>query len=270
MPTIHTFGPFRLDAEAEILFRGAEPVALGRRAVALLRVLIEHHGEPVLKDALIESAWSGLAVEDSNLTVQIAALRRVLGDQPGGEQWIKTLPRRGYRFVGPAPDGKGGSALVAVAPARAHLGLARALQRAPRTEAERRQLTVMSCELIGAATRTGLDLEDLREVIGAYQCCVAETVGRFNGYVDRHVGNIVQVYFGYPAAHEDDAERAVRAGLEVCAAVRDLDAGVSLRCRVGVAAGLDDRFHESCHMQGIHLSFQTPIYASGALKRRIE
>jgi class 3 adenylate cyclase/DNA-binding winged helix-turn-helix (wHTH) protein/predicted ATPase len=238
MPTIHTFGPFRLDAEAEILFRGAEPVALGRRAVALLRVLIEHHGEPVLKDALIESAWSGLAVEDSNLTVQIAALRRVLGDQPGGEQWIETLPRRGYRFVGPAPDGKGGGALVAVVPARAHLGLARALQQAPRTEAERRQLTVMSCELIGAATRTGLDLEDLREVIGVYQCCVAETVGRFNGYVDRHVGNIVQVYFGYPAAHEDDAERAVRAGLEVCAAVRDLDAGVSLRCRVGVAAGL--------------------------------
>jgi len=102
MPTAHTFGPFRLDATAEILFRDAEPVALGQRAVALLRVLVEHAGQPVSKETLIQAAWPGLAVEDSNLTVQIAALRRVLGEAPGGETWIETLPRRGYRFVGPA------------------------------------------------------------------------------------------------------------------------------------------------------------------------
>jgi TolB-like protein/tetratricopeptide (TPR) repeat protein len=101
MPTVHKFGPFRLDAKAEILFRGGEPVALGQRAVALLRVLVEQAGVPVSKDALIEAAWPGLAVEDSNLTVQIAALRRVLGEVPGGEDWIETLPRRGYRFTGP-------------------------------------------------------------------------------------------------------------------------------------------------------------------------
>jgi TolB-like protein/Flp pilus assembly protein TadD len=101
MPTIHAFGPFRLDPDAEMLFRGAEPIALGRRAVSLLRVLVERPGMPVSKHALIEAAWSGLAVEESNLTVQIAALRRVLGEKPGGEFWIETLPRRGYRFVGP-------------------------------------------------------------------------------------------------------------------------------------------------------------------------
>lgn len=99
--TIHAFGPFRLDSEAEILFRGSEALPLGRRAVALLRALVERSGIPVSKDALIEAAWPGLAVEDSNLTVQIAALRRVLADEPGGERWIETLPRRGYRFVGP-------------------------------------------------------------------------------------------------------------------------------------------------------------------------
>ena len=77
MATIHEFGPFRLDADAEILFRGAEPTVLGQRAVALLRLLLEQAGAPVSKDALIEAAWPGLAVEDSNLTVQIAALRRV-------------------------------------------------------------------------------------------------------------------------------------------------------------------------------------------------
>jgi TolB-like protein/Tfp pilus assembly protein PilF len=97
----HAFGPFRLDCEAEILFRGSDALPLGRRAVALLRVLLERAGTPVSKDALIEAAWPGLAVEDSNLTVQIAALRRVLGEEPGGERWIETLSRRGYRFIGP-------------------------------------------------------------------------------------------------------------------------------------------------------------------------
>jgi DNA-binding winged helix-turn-helix (wHTH) protein len=102
MAPIHAFGPFRLDADAETLFRGSEPLPVGKRAVALLRVLIERAGAPVSKDTLIEAAWSGLAVEESNLTVQIAALRRVLGAEPGGDKWIQTLPRRGYRFVGPA------------------------------------------------------------------------------------------------------------------------------------------------------------------------
>ncbi len=98
---IHAFGPFRLDSEEEILFRGNEALPLGRRAVALLRTLVERSGRPVSKDALIDAAWPGLAIEDSNLTVQIAALRRVLAEEPGGDGWIETLPRRGYRFVGP-------------------------------------------------------------------------------------------------------------------------------------------------------------------------
>ena len=101
MAASYDFGSFRLDPGAEILFRGAEPVPLGRRAVALLRALMVRPGMPLSKDALIEAAWPGLVVEESNLTVQIAALRRVLGQEPGGERWIETLPRRGYRFVGP-------------------------------------------------------------------------------------------------------------------------------------------------------------------------
>src|SRR5260221_1534911 len=101
MATIHKFGPFRLDAEAEILFRGDEPTVLSQRAVALLRLLLKRAGQPVSKDALIEAAWPGLAIEDSNLTVQIAALRRVFEEVAGGASWIETLPRRGYRYVGP-------------------------------------------------------------------------------------------------------------------------------------------------------------------------
>ena len=101
MSTIHHFGPFRLDAGAGILFCGAEPAALGRRAVALLGTLLERAGAPVSKEVLIAAAWPGLAVEDNNLTVQIAALRRVLEDVAQGAGWIETMPRRGYRYVGP-------------------------------------------------------------------------------------------------------------------------------------------------------------------------
>jgi TolB-like protein len=104
----HILGPFRLDGEAATLFRGAEPVALGKRAVAVLRALVERPGVPVSKRALIDAAWPGVAVGEGNLTVQIAALRRVLGQEPGGEGWIETLPRRGYRFVGPTRIGDQG------------------------------------------------------------------------------------------------------------------------------------------------------------------
>src|SRR4051794_19572352 len=116
MTTIHQLGPFRLDGKTATLFRGAEPVALGQRAVVLLLALVEHAGAPVSKHALIDAAWPGLSVEDSNLSVQIAALRRVLGEEPGGEEWIETLPRRGYRYVGPVEVTQRGISIAATDP----------------------------------------------------------------------------------------------------------------------------------------------------------
>src|SRR5215831_18245327 len=87
-------------------------------------------------------------------------------------------------------------------------------------EAERRQLTIMFCDLVGSTPlSTRLDPEDLRDVIGAYHRAVAEVVGRFDGFVAKYMGDGVLAYFGYPRAHEDDAERAVRAGLALVAAV---------------------------------------------------
>jgi class 3 adenylate cyclase len=83
-----------------------------------------------------------------------------------------------------------------------------------------------------------LDPEDLREIISTYQKSVAETVGRFGGFVAKYMGDGVLVYFGYPQAHEDDAERAVRAGLELIKAVGGLKSSVPMQTRVGVATGL--------------------------------
>src|SRR6266516_1996654 len=105
--------------------------------------------------------------------------------------------------------------------------------------AERRQVTVMFSDLVGStALSTRMDPEDLREVISAYQKCVAETVRRFGGFVARYLGDGVLVYLGYPHAHEDDAERAVRAGLELITAVAGLKTCAALQVRVGIATGL--------------------------------
>jgi class 3 adenylate cyclase len=111
---------------------------------------------------------------------------------------------------------------------------------APRAEgAERRQLTVMFCDLVGSTPLSvRFDPEDLREVIGAYHRCVADTVARFAGFVAKYMGDGVLIYFGYPEAHEDDAERAVRAGLAVLDAVGSLATPEPPNVRLGIASGL--------------------------------
>ena len=109
----------------------------------------------------------------------------------------------------------------------------------PQDTAERRQVTVMFSDLVGStALSARMDAEDLREIISSYQRCVAETVKRCGGFVAKYMGDGVLVYFGYPQAHEDDAERAVRAGLELIEAVGGLKSSAPLRTRVGIATGL--------------------------------
>jgi class 3 adenylate cyclase len=109
----------------------------------------------------------------------------------------------------------------------------------PHDAAERRQVTVMFSDLVGStALSARLDPEDLREVIGAYHKCVAEIVRRFGGFVAQYLGDGVLAYFGYPQAHEDDAERAVRAGLELIWTVAGVSTRASLQTRVGIATGL--------------------------------
>jgi len=114
-----------------------------------------------------------------------------------------------------------------------------AIEPKARDAAERRQVTVMFSDLVGStALSARMDPEDLREIIAAYQKCVAEMVRRFGGFVAKYLGDGALVYFGYPEAHEDDAERAVQAGLELIAAVSALKTRASLQTRVGIATGL--------------------------------
>jgi predicted ATPase/class 3 adenylate cyclase len=108
-------------------------------------------------------------------------------------------------------------------------------------QAERRHLTVVFCDLVDStALSSRLDPEDLRDVIGEYHKCVAATISRFDGFVAKYMGDGVLAYFGYPRAHEDDPDRAVRASLELVDAVRSLKphADLALQCRIGIGTGL--------------------------------
>ena len=104
MSTVFELGPFRLDRDAGTLTRVGVSQALGPRAVAVLTVLVSNAHQAVAKNAIMEAAWPGLVVEEANLSVQISTIRRVFAQVPGGERWIETLSRRGYRFIGPVTE----------------------------------------------------------------------------------------------------------------------------------------------------------------------
>jgi class 3 adenylate cyclase/predicted ATPase/DNA polymerase III delta prime subunit len=138
----------------------------------------------------------------------------------------------GKRFCGDC-----GAALLLPGPASA--GEDRPILPLPDSGAERRQLTVLFCDLVGStALSTRVDPEDLREIIAAYHKCAGEIVARFEGFVANYMGDGVLAYFGYPQAHEDDAERAIRAGLVLAEAVGRLPIIEKLHARVGIATGL--------------------------------
>jgi len=111
-------------------------------------------------------------------------------------------------------------------------------------DAERRQLTVMFCDLVGStALSTGMDPEDLRDVIASFQSRCSAAIRRYDGFVAKYMGDGILVYFGYPRAHEDEAERSVRAGLDIVDAITELNdavprpPGVELAVRIGIATG---------------------------------
>ena len=170
-------------------------------------------------------------------------------DNKINERVLPNLTQEDLKEIGVGPVGHRRILLEAIAALRAETGgkassadaatTSTAPSASPEDRAERRQVTVMFSDLVGStALSARLDPEDLREVISGYQKCVAETVQRFGGFVAKFMGDGVLVYLGYPQAHEDDAERAVRAGLGLVAAVGALNTHAPLQTRVGIATGL--------------------------------
>jgi class 3 adenylate cyclase len=170
-------------------------------------------------------------------------------DNKINDRVLPNLTQEDLKEIGVGPVGHRRILLEAIAALRNHAGgkalsvdaatLSSTPSPRPEDRAERRQVTVMFSDLVGStALSARMDPEDLREVISAYQNCVAETVGRLGGFIAKFMGDGVLVYFGYPHAHEDDAERAVRAGLALVAAVGALKTHAALQTRIGIATGL--------------------------------
>ena len=263
-PVIIEFGHFSILPHRRQLLAEGRPIRLGGRAFDLLMALIETPGAVLGKDELLSRIWPGRIVEENRLQNEIWALRKAFG---ADRDLIQTVSGQGYQFAGeirelgagvsapqlPAPVAVPAPLLPAANPSESaselvsrEVALAEVTDLVPEftdgvrvakhDQAERRQITAMSCEAIGPAARAdGIGLEDFREAIGAFQHCVSEIAGRHGGSIASRLGSTVLVLFGYPAAHEYDAEHGVRAGLELCAAVRTLRPVPTWRCGVGSA-----------------------------------
>ena len=277
---IVVFDGFRLDRRGLFQqdYRGVfAPVAIGSRALDVLRVLVAAGGDIVSKDEIMTAVWPGTVVGDNNLTVQISTLRHVLDRGRAEGSCIRTAAGRGYRFIAPVMRCAVGMDQHPRDLSRTEVtrSVVLANEGSPEPQpsvvpsAERRQVTVMICALIGArALAARLDPEDLREIIAAYHRAIAQIAAEFDGLIGKSLSHRVMVYFGYPRAHEDDAERAVRAGLQAIDAIGCLDvAAGTLQARVGIATGLVVVGDPSGEGQGEELSVvgQAPHLAAGLL-----
>jgi class 3 adenylate cyclase len=245
------FADFRLDPDNACLWRGTQPIALTPKAFDVLHYLVTHPDRLVTKDTLLDAVWHETAVSDAVVRIAIGELRRALGDTAQASRYIATVQRRGYRFVAPvvehteAVPGPTGAPPLETADTPHHQEVVPRTPALPPPEAERRHLTVLFCDLVGSTALAGrLDPEDYREVVRAYHRICAEVLQRFDGYLAQYLGDGVLGYFGYPVAHEDDAQRAVRAGLSLLDAFASLSphpalpSGDQVVVRLGVHTGL--------------------------------
>jgi class 3 adenylate cyclase/predicted ATPase len=235
------FAPFRLDLGAEQLWRGEEARPLTRKAFATLRYLVAHAGKLVTKDELIAAVWDVPYVSDMALATCIREIRRALDEQAHAPQFVETVRGRGYRFL---------AAVTAEALPEAELGTERAALAdvsipsvtVPHSlVAERRHLTVLLAEVVHSTVLASqMDPEEWQGMLQGYYATCAEVMALEEGYIAQYLSDGVLVYFGYPQAHEDDAQRAVRAGLALVEALQALlpsGERSPLRVRVGIHTG---------------------------------
>jgi class 3 adenylate cyclase len=234
---LYLFDNYEFDTEQrELRRRDGSLIPVQPQVFDLLEYLIRYRERMVSKDELMGAIWGGRIVSESALSARVNAARTAVGDNGRDQRLIRTLIRRGLRFVGTVREAR---RLVEGA-GEDRSTLPEPVLEQPST-GERRQLTVLSCELLVETTAGVEDIEpeEWHDIVGAYHRYVGTMVGRLSGFVGRRTGQTVLVYFGYPMAHDDDAKRAVRAGLDVCTTIGTLmpKYGRQLRCRAGIATG---------------------------------
>ena len=240
---VFLFDEYSLDSELRELRRGPDVVPVEPQVFDLLTFLICNRGRVVSKDDLLAEVWKRRIVSDSTLSSRITAARHAVGDSGTEQRLIRTMARRGFRFVGAVQErafrGSEGTADPILS---AQPNDAESLARARRPSAERRQVTMMVCNVVDTATLSKrVDPEELRDFIDKCYGCIRLVVAQHGGYIAKYTDDGVVVYFGYPQAHEDDAERAVRTGLAAVTAIGELGderLAKPVQVRVGVATGL--------------------------------
>ncbi len=305
----YCFGECELSETRYELKRGGSLVHVEPQVLDLLLFLVKERGRLVNRDKILDAVWDGRIVSDSAVSSRIKAARQAIGDDGKRQDFIETVPRRGFRFIAPVeivqtdpvvpadasspgradsmPPSAGPEAdslqtwlqeigmagyvdcfvdnridrsllpglgdrdlkEIGIAPLgdrKIILGAIETLRDAASgqtgkpIQSERRQLSVMSVTLDGAsALSQRLDPEDLSDTLSLYQAAITNLVNRYGGHVAHAPGAEMTVYFGWPTAHENQAERAVRVGLEAVQAIAAMREGnaASLRAKVGIATG---------------------------------
>lgn len=233
----YAFAGYSLDADRRALCRGTLPIDLEPQTFDLLLYLIKHRDHVVSKDELFSAIWRGRIISESTLSSQIAVARQAIGDDGKRQELVRTFARKGFRFVGEVleyKDRRGDSAgsMIESHPPRD-------VPPANLERPERRQITVMICDLNGKVAPTPNDPEALMERVSADYRCIESVAASHGGFVAKSLGYQVVVYFGYPQAGEDDAERAVRAGLALISELaKHNDADAKTQVRIAIATGL--------------------------------
>lgn len=242
----YSFGDYTLDLQRDELRAATGVVRLDHQVFAVLTYLVQHRDRVVRRQELFEQLWRDRFVSDAALERCIAVARRAVGDNGRSQCVIQTVHGRGYRFIAPVEE-QCVEALPPLAPGQlAQVTFSGAWPAIPGVPpAERRQLTVLACQLVGLSERaTPPDPEVLLEVVPDYHALCTAVIRRFAGYLAQDQGDALVVYFGYPHAHEDDARRAVLTGLEMVEAMQRFQArcisgrGVRFAVRVGIHTGL--------------------------------
>jgi DNA-binding winged helix-turn-helix (wHTH) protein/predicted ATPase len=254
----YIFGDYSLDTARYELRRAGAVVPLRSKVFDVLAYLVTHHDRVVSRDEILNQVWPAQFIADSTLTSCVKAVRQAVGDTGHAQRLIKTVYGRGYRCLAPVtrletaspeatlaalpPPQEAALSPLPVLPLQTSVSPASVRRFA---DAERRPLTVLVCDLAQAAHLVEqLDPEDLRQVMRAYHTTCEAVLEQFDGYLAQRLESRLLVYFGYPRAQEDAAQRAVLTALGLLEALSAFDPGieqmqeVALSLRVGIDSGL--------------------------------
>lgn len=225
----YVFEDYTLDTDRRELRRGTGLIAVEPQVFDLLVYLVRNRERVVSRDDLIDAVWHGRIVSESTLNTRIYAVRSAIGDSGKDQRLVKTWLRKGVRFIGTTRE--------ELEPP-ANEPISTILQSGENNQpGHRRRLTVMACVLSDDTGRSiRLDPEERHGILTAFRLSLNDVCARLSGVAGPMVGDMAYFYFGYPAAHEHDAENAIRAGLAVLDAVPHL--GVSKRIRLGPHVGI--------------------------------